>query len=515
MKLLESVCLIVIACTMIRSAHAQESLPALIKSIKPAVVTIAGFDSAGQSLGTGTGFFVRKNQLVTNYHVLAGAHRAEVKTARGNTYSVLGISAENRPGDLLMLTVEIPEEIDPLDVLSDLPEVGERVIVVGSPYGLEQTVSDGIVSSLRLAPAIDTVIQVTAPFSPGSSGSPVINMQGKVIGVASSQMMGGQNLNFAVPGKWVLSLSPENPTPLAEWTRNAAGKVSVAAINLTLEALGKRGEALMSTGEYEKALTCFQSMAEQNQDLPDVWIKMSTCQAHLGHWDESITLSERALELNPELPEAHYNQGVASGMLGRWKEAFEAYRRTLETEPDNVDALAGLAETLVHLGRSEEAIESCRKAIQLDPKAPRPHRNLADAEMSLGRYDEALVEAKQALDLDPGYVDAFHTLGLAYSYLERHQEAIDAYQEAIRRLPQYAEAHSNLGLAYAHQGQWSVAIQEYKETIRLKPDMAEAHYNLGVAYFRTGDKASALDEYKILQGLNEDLANRFFEIIYE
>lgn len=95
----------------------------------------------------------------------------------------------------------------PLSINASLPEVGERVVVIGSPLGLEQTVSDGIVSAVREVSAFGTIIQITAPISPGSSGSPVVNMKGEVIGVATFQSMIGQNLNFAIPGERIAKLT--------------------------------------------------------------------------------------------------------------------------------------------------------------------------------------------------------------------------------------------------------------------------------------------------------------------
>jgi len=83
-------------------------------------------------------------------------------------------------------------------------------VVLGSPLGLENTVTEGIVSALRLTQEKEDIFQISAPISKGSSGSPVVNMRGEVIGVATFQLINGQNLNFAVPGKYVVDLSPES-----------------------------------------------------------------------------------------------------------------------------------------------------------------------------------------------------------------------------------------------------------------------------------------------------------------
>ena len=106
------------------------------------------------------------------------------------------IVAEDREGDIIRVSVDIPlNVVHPLSVSASVPEVGERVVVIGSPLGLERTVSDGIVSAIREIPAFGKIIQTTASLSSGSSGSPVVNMKGEVIGVATFQVVEGQNLN--------------------------------------------------------------------------------------------------------------------------------------------------------------------------------------------------------------------------------------------------------------------------------------------------------------------------------
>ena len=198
--------------------HAEENLPKLIKSIQPAVVTVIGYDANGKTIRLGSGFFINGNgQIITNGHVVAGVARAEVKTADGARYPLKVMVAEDREVDLVKLVVEgLKSAPHYLPTTQTLPEVGERVVVVGSPMGLEQTVSDGMVSGIRNIQGRGAVLQISAPISPGSSGGPVVNLKGEVIGVASFQIGRGQNLNFAIPGKRVQALLDFPPRPLAE-----------------------------------------------------------------------------------------------------------------------------------------------------------------------------------------------------------------------------------------------------------------------------------------------------------
>jgi hypothetical protein len=131
----------------------------------------------------------------------------------------LGIHKE---ADIIRASVNIPlESVRPLSMTISIPEVGERVAVIGSPLGLERTVSDGIVSAVREIPTFGNIYQITAPISPGSSGSPVVNMKGEIIGVATFQYAEGQNLNFAIPAQRITKLKTEKGKTLDQWKLDA------------------------------------------------------------------------------------------------------------------------------------------------------------------------------------------------------------------------------------------------------------------------------------------------------
>lgn len=184
----------------------NQSVEEIATKFKPTVVLIVNKNKEGKEKSFGSGFFVSaKGLIATNYHVVQDASALEITLYNGKKYSVKKIKGLNKKEDLALLEIET----EPLScvVLADSKQVttGEKIVAIGNPKGLTFTVSDGIVSARRIFEEVE-VIQITAPISPGSSGGPIFNAKGEVIGVAKSCYVDGQNLNFAVPSDHLKTL---------------------------------------------------------------------------------------------------------------------------------------------------------------------------------------------------------------------------------------------------------------------------------------------------------------------
>ena len=155
---------------------------------------------AGQKSRQGSGFIVDSDGLIlTNHHVIRDATNARIRMASGDVYDRVSIMATDERRDIAVL--KISGFGLPTLALgnSDSVRIGTDVIAIGSPMGLENTVSTGIVSGRRQEPRGFQLLQISAPASTGSSGGPVLSRDARVIGIAASQFRNGQNLNFAVP----------------------------------------------------------------------------------------------------------------------------------------------------------------------------------------------------------------------------------------------------------------------------------------------------------------------------
>lgn len=170
--------------------------------------------------GLGSGFvYDDEGRIVTNQHVVADAERVEVQFDRGQwrTAEVVGTDAYS---DLAVLDVDdVPDYAEPLSVESGQPETGQRVAALGSPLGLQGTITDGIISGTnRSLPAgqqggpqftIPNTVQTTAAINPGNSGGPLVDCAGDVVGVNTAGARGGENIGFAVPSTRVERVVPE------------------------------------------------------------------------------------------------------------------------------------------------------------------------------------------------------------------------------------------------------------------------------------------------------------------
>ena len=172
---------------------------ALARGVAPSVVTILGFDvGVAAPRSQGTGFFVAPDVVATNHHVIRDMGFVEVRVNLSDPpLRVLRVLDSDPFVDVALLEVE--EAGAPLPLSSRLPSPGEEIMVISSPLGLEKTVTRGVISGLR---EIDgrTVCQITAAVSRGSSGGPILDKNGEVLGMTSFTVGGEltQNLNFGV-----------------------------------------------------------------------------------------------------------------------------------------------------------------------------------------------------------------------------------------------------------------------------------------------------------------------------
>ena len=472
-------CLLLLGLTA-SPAYSQDQLPDLVRRIKPSSVAIETFDARGEKLSRGSGFFIDKDRVVTNRHVIDGAYRGEVHLNSGNSFQVKNVLAVDAEGDIAILKVEAPANlVRPLSLDRASPQEGESVVVIGNPFGLEGSVTNGIVSAVRDIPGFGRIIQITAPISPGSSGSPVVNMQGQVIGVATLQITGGQSVNFAIPSERIAQL---DRSAQAQTTQQMSLGELVLATSRNKHAKAveyfRDGLSFLSKDDCEKALPYFQQATESDSSYAEAWAQTGFCDEKLGRHPEAIEASKKAVAIRPSA-ESYFNIGLANYYLKQYREAEAAYRQSIKLDPYNAaDAYYALGLTYRDWGQFDEEIQAYKHAIRLKPDYAAVYDRLGQRYLQAKKYPEAIETFKQLAILKPGDANAQNNLGEAYEALGKHDDAVEAFRQAIRFKPDFGKAYFNLGKTLLGQGNRDAAIEQYVVLQNLDQDWAEKLYNL-------------------------------------
>jgi len=434
----------------VEEAQAPATTPKPKPSLAPATTPPPAKSRPGKE-SLGSGFFISADGLVaTCYHVVSEVRQASVTLKDGTVLPVLGLVASDPEADLAILKVGKPTDPLPFtDVPGPpfkflplgppiLPPIGAEVYAIGSPKGLANTLSKGIVSAHRKMGANLALIQITAPVSPGSSGGPLVSEDGLVVGVIAATMLRAQNINFAIPVSLLRPLV-QSAGPPTELPRVRKAKTAFELISLASMALGN--------GDYDRALRLLDQATRADPNCALAWWGKALALAELGRIGEALECYDRALQINPKLAGAWENKGEALGKLGRYAEALECYDRALQIDPKYAVAWYNRGVALGELGRWTEALECFDRAIQINPKFAQARYNKGVILGKLGRWTEVLECLDRALQINPKLAEAWVAKGVALGELGRWTEALQCYDRALQIDPKYGLAWYNRGVA--------------------------------------------------------------------
>ena len=390
-------------------------------------------DSTGTTLSFGSGFFVKPNQIATNFHVIAGARHGTAKlVGKDTTYNIKGIVATDKDNDLAVLNVTA-SGVAPLSLGdSDTVNIGAKVYVAGNPKGLEGTFSDGLISRRERHPK--KRLQMTAPISPSSSGGPVLNSRGEVIGisVAVHQALDAQNLNFAIPSNYLKALlAKAGPAkPLLQNSQSISG-----------ETYYLRGNAKYELGLYAAAIVDYTQFIRLDPDYADAYIMRGVAKAHLKQYFAAIADYDTAIRLKPEDAGAYNNRGLAKAHLKQYFAAIADYDMAIRLDPDDAKAYFNRGLAKRKLKHYAAAIVDFDMAIRLKPDDAYAYYTRGNAKVSLEHYAAAIADYDMAIRLDPDDAKAYYTRGSAKALLGRTWEAKQDLRTALRLAEKVGDAN--------------------------------------------------------------------------
>jgi S1-C subfamily serine protease len=504
-------CLVVLCALLGTNARAQEAVnkppvseaesrpradvtlsPAeLFRLISPSVVSVEVYDERNNRISSGSGFFVHSGGLVvTNMHVISRGHDAIVRRGKDFAQSVLGVVAFDQGKDLAILAV--PHSDSPtLKLTARSPSVGTPVFAIGNPIGMENTISDGLVSGYRTIGGL-SVIQTTAPISRGSSGGPLLLPDGQVAGVVYSQLVGGQNLNFAVPASEVQKLLERcgKPKTLLEVNRLVFGAEAFpATISDDNQKLAAAGKAFRKDDLRETIRLL--SEVPESQRGAGYWAANGTVQLRLSNYKAAHKAFESSLKMDGSNTQTLLKFAVASmapsvseddppayvpNSISTWDKCVAACKRASELDPLNAEAYNILG---IHFGSLGESVAMFKTAVALDRDHLGAHYNLGVRLLNDDKQD-AIKHFRRTLDLAK--------TSDQYELITFHKGA------AIFDGKGFSKTNSievlallGLGSAYADAGNREAAEGAYRQVLKLEPNNGHAYCGICMIY-RTGGK---------------------------
>lgn len=457
----------------------QLTVADLVGRTSGAVVQIVTSDSAGKELALGSGFLISPDgKIVTNYHVIKGAHSAVVKLSDGAFFPVAGVWAVDATLDIAILRVNGAGLPFLRWAPSDNLRVGDHVVAIGSPLGLEGTVSDGIISALRAESPGENWIQTTAPVSHGNSGGPLLDMKGGVVGMITwgVNLQEGQNLNFAIPSDEIMPLLASGHQQLSLDAVQGLETPGVASTTTgstvddaqKADSLVAEGHKSVASKEYERAIHDFEEALRINKENPAAWNGLGIAHSLLDQHDEAIADFKQAVNYAPNWEECWVSLGVEYLIVNKPNDALEALQQAVGLKATDATAWLYLGKVYAVLHNDEQATRCFKQATVIEP-------NNAEAWYELGQAldssdTEKIAALTKAVQLKPDYVEAWSSLALNLNSAKRYDDAIAAWNRrlALKSTDAYltdARVYSFIGADYESEGKLKEAETAYLDAL--------------------------------------------------
>ncbi len=392
----------------------------IFRENRKSIVVVTAYNIKGQPLTEGTGFIASSDgAIITNYHVIGIAKDIKVK-ANGRVLNVEGVVHADKENDFAVLKVKGKDM--PAVKLGDAGKLnpGSKVYIVSSSQDSGEKIYEGIFRKKRTVSPISKVIEITAPVSQGTSGSPLFNSDGEVIGIVTFLSKRAENIIFAMPSELFRD----------KWKN---GKL-VAVKNII--------KNYKNTAEY--------------------WFYLGYYLSEAGAYKEAADVFREAIRIKPGFADAYYYRGAAYEKSGKYKEAAKSYSEAIKLKTDFVDAYFSLGVIYGKLGMYKDAVKVLKQAVSIEPDFADAYFNMGVAYEKIGMYREGIEANKKAVSLKPDFADAYYNLGISYEKSGNYRDAAAAFQKVLTFRHDYTNAHYNLGIVYLLLRDKGSAMERYR-----------------------------------------------------
>lgn len=473
---------------------AQGNLKDLVAKNEKAIFSIFTYDAFGVPSGSGTGFFISSTGVgISNFHVLGGAANAIIKTQDEKTYKIVEILEENSDADLIKFRIENNDNIvfPFLTKKGTTLQKGEDIFVIGNPHGFESTVSEGIISSIREVEGYEEVIQITAPISPGSSGSPVMTLDGKVIGVATFQYAEGQNLNFAVTSKMIDKLTPKNEILTKSENTN------FIVIN---ERCKDNTELVLNSiefKEYETVLNfSFTNVSIGYGPSMQIWTKFDTKDETF--FIQDLQTMDKYFATSSSIGSSRENgTSIELGETKRFKIIFPPIPRTVK----KVNIMEGISSSwnFVNIDLS--------KYLNIENQETENYGlQFALTKLETKDFKNAKLLLSDRVEVNKGDNDAYNIMGIISYVMDNNYDALLNFSKAIEIMPNNPIYYFNRYRVYMERkGDLDNALKDINSAIRILPNQGDYYQYRAYVYMGQKEWEKAVFDWDMAINLMGDI----------
>lgn len=518
-------CIILQACT--------KSLTDIVKETEAATFTVYTYDEYGAPQGSGSGFFIDQTGTgITNYHVLNGAIKAIIKTNDKKEYEIEQVIASNKDWDLIRFKIKSQDNVKfpYLKISKIVPEKGEKIYNISAPLGLENSISEGIVSSFREDAQHGNTVQITAPISPGSSGSAILNKKGQYFAVATFQKSKGQNLNFGVivnqdklDGLQSNDFIKGNPSFNRGENFILLNLPSDKGSEITLHALEFKENMTIGYFSYTNLYMASEQyyiwcelnkkddgflIHDKDRDIK-YYLTSSTLgidkangteiplasntkfkvyfppiKDKLNHIDVVYGYSSRGWKFtNIELD--HYRNCISTNTTNYLKDyayammhegdlanSISIFMDILETNPEDELTLNAMGIISYVMDNNSDANAYFTKAIECNPSNTTSYLNRAQLYRNCKDFDKALNDLNKVIAIDPTQPDNYIQRAYIYADKEEWEKAISDFDKAVKSedFKRDAQAYTFRALMKAYSGNFTEARKDIEIAYNLTND---------------------------------------------
>lgn len=457
------------------------------------IVILEALNEKGQPLGIQSATVIGPGRLVTACSGLEEAASLQV-TARSGKFPA-AVTARDQERNLCLLTADGLKEA-PLPVGTSAPPTGSRILAISNALALGIGISEGVISGTR-AFSVGSLIQFTAPISPGSEGGALLDDEGRLLGIIDYRRRDGQNVNFASPAAWISEVDTRAQAAashLRQFDRAVVLTKEQKWADLQVLSANWSNEEKNTPDPWRFVVTAARGLGDKEGELRgwQEWHRVdpgsSAVAVGLGRALFGLGKKQEALDLARQLTAGRSEDAVSWLFLGEMQQSMgelaaaeQSFRRAVEFDQWLIPAYQSLAVLAQARGDSRSAVAVWRRISGLFGDATWPKISLAQAYLAAGDPARAWGALAQVNTTDADSALVWYWKGVALVRLGCTEQAIAAYHTSLDKKFDYPDwAWGGIGYALAEQKAYREAAEAFRSAANANPSFEEWRYQLAV-----------------------------------